>query len=199
VEYSFDALQPPPGAQGHAVLDPIGVAVSEAEAIREAARREGWEAGRLEAHTEVRMELEPAAHALAAAAGDLVRAATERAAVLEQQSVELALSIAEKVVAGALEVEPERVCDVVAGALRTLVERERVVIEVHPDDAELVRESVDAVAAQLGGVSHLDVQADRRVARGGAVVRTDEGDVEATAEAKLERVREVVMRELRSA
>ena len=41
---------------------------------------------------------------------------------------------------GAIAVEPERVVDVVRGALRRLVERERVTVLVHPDDLELVRE-----------------------------------------------------------
>jgi flagellar assembly protein FliH len=46
--------------------------------------------------------------------------------------------------------------------------------------------------ASLGGIEHCDVQAERRVARGGAVVRTPEGDVDARLETKLARAREVV-------
>jgi flagellar biosynthesis/type III secretory pathway protein FliH len=48
------------------------------------------------------------------------------------------------------------------------------------------------VTAALGGIEHCEVQAERRVGRGGAVVRTPDGDVDARAEAKLERAREVV-------
>lgn len=198
MEYTFDALEPAPGVPGHPAVDPIGVAVAEAEAIREHARREGFEAGRLEGMTEVRMELEPSAQALHAAVAELAAQQAERAVVLERDAVELALQIAQKVVAGALEVRPELVVDAVAGALRTLVERERVVIDVHPEDADLVRESIEAVAAQMGGIAHVDVQADRRVSRGGTVVRTEAGEVDGTIEAKLERVREAIVRELRA-
>jgi flagellar biosynthesis/type III secretory pathway protein FliH len=44
----------------------------------------------------------------------------------------------------------------------------------------------------LGGIEHCEVQAERRVSRGGALVRTPDGDVDARIETKLERAREVV-------
>lgn len=202
MDFTFDTLEPTAGSPnlgGHTgAVDPIGVAAAEAEAIREHARVEGFEAGRLEGLTEVRRELEPSAQALVEAATAVTAEQDARASALEREAVELALRIAAKVVAGALEARPEIVVDVVAGALRTFVDRERVTVAVHPDDAALVRESIDAVASAMGGIAHVDVQADRRVTRGGAVVRTDAGEVDGTVEAKLERAREAILRELRS-
>jgi flagellar biosynthesis/type III secretory pathway protein FliH len=55
-----------------------------------------------------------------------------------------------------------------------------------------VRAAADELAASLGGIEHLEVQAERRVGRGGAVVRHPEGDVDAQLATKLERVRELV-------
>ena len=43
-----------------------------------------------------------------------------------------------------------------------------------------MRAALDDLAAALGGIEHCEVQAERRVARGGAVVRTAEGEVDAT-------------------
>ena len=87
---------------------------------------------------------------------------------------------------------PELVVEAVRGALRGIVERERVTVLVNPDDLDLVREAMGTVVAGLGGIEHCEVQAERRVGRGGAVVRTPDGDVDASVEAKLERAREVV-------
>ena len=86
--------------------------------------------------------------------------------------------------------------DVVRGALRCLVERERVQVLVHPEDLALVRESMDDVAAELGGIEHVEVMEERRVARGGAIVRTPTAEIDAAVRTKLERAREVVMAEL---
>jgi flagellar assembly protein FliH len=63
---------------------------------------------------------------------------------------------------------------------------------VHPEDLELVREAMDDIRTTLGGIEHTEVQAERRVSRGGAVVRTPDGDVDARVETKLQRAREIV-------
>ena len=100
--------------------------------------------------------------------------------------------LAEKILGAAVAVDPELVVEAVRGALRGLVERERVTVLVHPDDLELVRGAMGGLVATLGGIEHCEVQAERRVGRGGAVVRTPDGDVDARVETKLERAREVV-------
>jgi flagellar assembly protein FliH len=55
---------------------------------------------------------------------------------------------------------------------------------VNPDDLELVRDAMGGVVSALGGIEHCEVQAERRVGRGGAVVRTPDGDVDARVESQ---------------
>ena len=98
----------------------------------------------------------------------------------------------EDFVGAAVAVSPELVVEAVRGALRGIVDRERITVLVNPEDLDLVREAMGAVVAGLGGIEHCEFQAERRVGRGGAVVRTPDGDVDASVEAKLERAREVV-------
>jgi flagellar biosynthesis/type III secretory pathway protein FliH len=163
-------------------------AEAEAEMLREAARAEGYEAGRAEAMAAVA----PASEALQQAALAAQADAADRADRLEGHAVDLALFLAEKVLGGALAVQPERVVETVRGALRSIVERERITILVSPDDLDLVRGSLDEVVGALGGIEHCEVQAERRVGRGGCVVRTVDGDVDARIETKLQRAREVI-------
>jgi flagellar assembly protein FliH len=110
--------------------------------------------------------------------------------------VDLALRIAEQAVGAAITADPELVVEAVRGALRRLVERDRVLILVNPDDLELVRDHVARLVGELGGIEHCEVQAERRVRPGGAIVRTSEGEVDATLETKLARAREVLEHEL---
>ena len=84
----------------------------------------------------------------------------------------------------------------VRGALRCLVDRERVTVQVNTLDLELVREAIEPLVSAIGGVEHFEVQEDRRVIRGGALVRSAAGEVDATIETKLERAREVLEAEL---
>lgn len=162
------------------------------DAVREQAFEEGFAAGVAQAQS----QLDGPASALAAAADQLQALRTDAAASVEADAVDLALRIAEQVVGAAIAADPELVVEAVRGALRRLVERDRVLILVNPDDLELVRDHVARLVGELGGIEHCEVQAERRVRPGGAIVRTSEGEVDATLETKLARAREVLEHEL---
>jgi len=171
----------------------VAAAHLEAEAIRAAAREEGFAAGR----AEVLAGLAPALAALDEAALE-ARAQGETAAErLEVEAVELAFALAEKVLAASVAVDSGAVLETVRGALRGLVERERITVLVNPAELDLVRAARDELTASLGGVEHCEIQAERRVGPGGAIVRHADGQVDARVETKLERAREVVEAALR--
>lgn len=166
---------------------------AEAEAARAAGHEAGFQAGLIEAQAQM-----SAGIAALAAAAEAVAAERERvAAAVEPAAVDLALRIAEQAIGAAVAVQPEVVVDVVRGALRRLAERDRVTILVNPEDLELVRGASETLIAELGGIEHCDVQAERRVGRGGAIVRTLEGEVDATLATKLAAARKVLEDELR--
>ncbi|HKZ15648.1 MAG TPA: FliH/SctL family protein, partial [Solirubrobacterales bacterium] len=126
----------------------------------------------------------------AAAAGRLDQASATAAADAEPLAVELALRIAEKVLGGELEARPEAVLDVVRGALRRLTEPLPATLLVNPEDAELVRDAIDELSVEHGG--ELTVREERRVERGGCLLRTAAGEVDAQISAQLERAAKVV-------
>ena len=173
-------------------VDIVGAAEAEAAAIRERAFADGFAAGLEEA----RDRTAPAAEALTAATREVAALRSSAVAEVEAAAVELALRIAEQALGAVLAVEPARVRDVVRGALRRLVERERLLVLVNPGDLDVVRAGMDTLVGELGGIEHVEVQAERRVLRGGAIVRTAEGDVDATLDTKLDRAREVFEHEL---
>lgn len=207
--FSFEQLERPPEpprsvhapVSMDAARNEASALVAQAQAEAEGIRRTAFDHGREEGHA---AGMAAAAERLDAAAAAM-RSAAERIDLLrhdvsdavERDAVELAFSIAEKVLAGAFAVQPERVVDVVTGALRGLVERDRVLVQVAPEDLELVREAAERISASLGGLDRLEIQSERRVERGGALVVTADGEVDARIETKLSRAREVVEAELR--
>lgn len=192
-EFDFETLEPPapvltPVDQAAAVMDVLAEARAEADQIRRQALEEGYAAGRHEALE----ALAPALSALAAATEEVRVAQADAASELERRAVELGMALASKVLAGALSVQPERVLDSVQGALRGIVERERVIVMVNPEDLEIVQGAAEELKATLGGIDHCVIEAERRVGRGGCIVRTPVGDVDARIETKLDRASEVV-------
>lgn len=194
--FAFEPLAPPRPVSLREIEDPIVAAKAEAERIRAQAREEGYAEGHAQAQAEAQARLTPALAALEQAVAGVEALRDEIAAGIERDAIELALQLAEKIVAGALAVESERVVDVVRGALRRLSDRRHVTILVNPDDLETIRQATGRLAGELGGIEHCEVQAERRISAGGAMVRTEEGQIDARVQTQLMRARELVEMEL---
>ncbi len=185
--FSFEQLsggKVEPSAASSAATRAAGIvdaALAEAEGIRAQAWEEGYAAGRLAGLAGASDEIEPVKAAFVAAAQEVRASLVELEAEAERQAVELALALADKIVATALELRPELVRDVAAGALRGVGER-RLVLEVHPDDVVLME----------GFAEGIEVVGERRVPRGGCVVRTPEGEIDARVAEQLQRAGEVI-------
>jgi flagellar assembly protein FliH len=199
VSYPLEQLEssaPPGGWDPNHPARILADANAEAERIRELARAEGHAEGLAQGHEDGLAAARSAALALREALNEALALRVQLAEETERDALALALALAAKILAGTLEVQPERVLDAVRGALRRVTERRRVTVLVDPADLEIVSAAIAELGAQVGGVEHCDVQADRRVGPGGAIVRTLESEVDATVDTQLERAREVIQAEL---
>jgi flagellar biosynthesis/type III secretory pathway protein FliH len=193
--FSFRQLDGPaagPGA-GEDIADVLAAVRAEADQIRAQAQAAGEAEGRAAGFAAARAEAESALSALSSAVEDARGLQSQMIAALERDATELALAVAEQILAGALSIEPERVLDVTRNALRHLAERRRVTLVVNPDDLELVSDCAEHLRTELGGIEHLAVQSDRRITRGGAVARTDAGEIDAGLDTQLARAREIAI------
>ena len=190
--YSFKQLETPAGGPVHNVADVLSAAWAQAEQIREDARVAGEAQGMADGLAAARVEAEPALAALAEALRGVQSLREELVQAVESDAILLALRLSEEILAGALSVQPERLIDVARLALRHLVDRRLVTLVVNPEDLELLGDAVAGLQSELGGIEHCNVQADRRVGRGGVIARTEAGELDATIEAQLSRAREVV-------
>jgi flagellar assembly protein FliH len=191
--YAFQQLDAPPPGSAEEIADVLSAVRAEADRIRAEARAAGAAEGRAAGMAAAQEAAQPALAALAAAAGAVSELRAQLAAEAEHDAVDLAIRLAEQIVAGAIAVAPERVIDVARNALRHLIDRRHVTLVVNPADLEIVSESVEKLSSELGGIEHLSVQADRRVGRGGAIARTEAGDIDAGLSTQLARAKEIAM------
>jgi flagellar assembly protein FliH len=192
VNYAFRQLDAPPAGTSDGIADVLSAVRAEAEQIRAQAWAAGEAEGRAAGMAAARADAQPAVAAVGASVQAIAELRASVMAELERDAAELALRLAEQILAGVLEVQPERVLDVARNALRHLTDRRRVTLVVNPGDLELVSDCVNQLQSELGGIEHLGVQSDRRVARGGAIARTDIGDIDAGIDTQLARAREIV-------
>jgi flagellar assembly protein FliH len=196
VSYDFEQLEPsaPPPRDLPARM--LSQANEEAGQIRELARAEGHAEGLATGREDSRAEISAAVAAFGEALSGIEGLRLEVAGAVEQDAIELALALAGKILAGALQARPELVVEVVQGALRRLSDRRRITVVVNPADLDTVTAALGDVQSHASGIEHCDLQSDPRVTRGSAIVRTAEGEVDASVETQLVRAREVVAAEL---
>jgi flagellar assembly protein FliH len=101
---------------------------------------------------------------------------------VEKQLVELAITMVRQLFRRELKIDPASVIGVVREAVKLLpVAARNIKVQLHPDDAALVRESL----SRGEGERAWDIVEDPLVSRGGCVVTTDSSRVDAQAETRL--------------
>ena len=165
-------------------------AEAEARSVLEAAGRE---------RERILAEAEEAGHraGLARAAAALLRAAAERDRLILSAADDLVrLAVA---VAGAVlgrEVERGGTVEALAArALEAVRHRREVTLRVHPDDAPGLRREAGRLSGLLARAPALSIQEDPAVGRGGLLVETEAGMLDARLETRLEAVEAALLEE----
>lgn len=160
-----------------------------AEQLKDEAMQQGKELGvqqgREEGHQEV-------AALLAQAAKIVDYAKQEREAILascENDILDLAISVAAKVIHTEIMINPEIVAAVVKDAIEKAKDQERVIIRINPADFETIVAEKQALYAILRRETGMELRADIGVETGGCVIETDYGAIDARIDTQLESVK----------
>jgi flagellar assembly protein FliH len=166
-------------------------AAARADGIAQDARKRGHEqgfgAGRDAADREMN-------DMLVTMRGLLEMARAERHKLMEEaepELVRLALGIAERVLHQQVALDRGVVVEMAKTAIARLIERDAVTVRVNPADLERMREHRDELIA-LGDIKSLRVVEDKRVDRGGVIVDTDAGTIDARIGTQLEEARKIL-------
>ncbi len=165
------------------------------EQMVEAARAAGYTEGRAQADEEGAKIIEEAIETLNRARLAYPQAARENSRKL----IQLAMSVAEKIVCDEISAKPEIVLSVLDEALTRVTDLERVVVRVNTEDLPQVQAQEDRFRDMLAQVKHLEFQASNKIQRGGVFIETGSGTVDATIKTQLSVLQEVfqnVQREL---
>jgi flagellar biosynthesis/type III secretory pathway protein FliH len=109
-------------------------------------------------------------------------------AEVEREVVRLALAIARKIVYREVQADPEVVQTLVRVALSHVADKSTVTVHLHPSDYEYVLQRKADLSQAAGCACEVVLLADKTIQRGGCMVKTECGDVDARIE---ERFREV--------
>ena len=153
--------------------------------LQKEAYNEAWNKG----HADGYQEGEEAARERVVRLEELLRAMSapfeQLDETVEQQLVDLALAVTRQLFRREIRLEPTHVIGVVREALQLLpVASRNVQLHLHPDDAALVRETLSPTENEPAW----KIVEDPLISRGGCRVTTDNSQIDATAESRLNAV-----------
>jgi len=160
------------------------LAEGDAEKILAAARQEAERVLKTAAH-------EGRERGLAAVTELLVgaRLVAERARQSADQELRvLAVKIAEKILGRELQSHPDVVVDVAREALRHASSGRDLVIRVHPDDLAFIERGKPRLVERCRSARSVDLRADGSVPRGGCIIESELGVVDARLAVQLEAI-----------
>lgn len=164
---------------------PVRDMEAECAAAREAARAEGYADGLAAG----KLEIEAGCDRMKQLAESFGVTLDNLDFRLADMVLALALDVAKQVVAGELAARPERILDVVNLALKQMAETSREArLLLNPEDAALIRPQLEQVLDK----NRLRIVEDARIVRGGCLIETPQGDLDATLPARWRQVVQVL-------
>lgn len=109
----------------------------------------------------------------------------------EPEMIHLVLNIAEKVI-GEMAVKYK---EVIGTIIRQAIERslgDRVVVRLHPEDYKMIQEEEKGWKEKFDKTKHLHFKKDETIERGGCVVETEVGTIDAQLETQLKAIRKAL-------
>lgn len=157
---------------------------------------EGYKAGFEQGRKSALEQLEDKIRSAAQKADNMldVAAKQSKAAILdaEQQILEIAVAIAQRILNYELDTNSEAVVSVVKAAMAKVYNQEQVTIRVNPHDFDTVMLSKPELEAILQREQSISLVADQTVSRGGCLIDSQFGTVDARLENQLESLRKVL-------
>ncbi|AEJ61211.1 Flagellar assembly protein FliH/Type III secretion system HrpE [Spirochaeta thermophila DSM 6578] len=175
------------------VEDLVAEARKKAEEIEQAAYDKGYAEGREEGFRRGKDEVDRLIDRLHLMISKVIEARQRVLAESEAQIVQLVLLIAQKVVKVLSEHQKNIVINNVVQALRKLKSKTDVIIRVNLEDLEVTSAHLKEIIEKIEHVGNVTVMEDHTVDRGGCIVETDFGQIDARISTQLKQIEEKIL------
>ncbi len=156
----------------------ISRAREEADAIRESAVKEGYQAGMEQASEELQQIRETFAA--------FMNAKQEVYEQIAPDILEISVDIAQKIIKKEVSEDPQVLVNNIVDVLKSLSKDEnKIALRVNPVQVDVVKQQVPEILTIAGLDARVSVLADEEVSEGGCLVTTSNGVVDATVETQL--------------
>lgn len=106
----------------------------------------------------------------------------------ESSAIRLSAAIAERIVKQEVALRPEIAPGLVAEALQLAAGCPRLTVRMHPDDVAQIEAAGHALLDQLAALGQASIVGDPQISRGGCVIDTVHGQIDAQIETQIDRI-----------
>lgn len=112
---------------------------------------------------------------------------------------QIALAVARNIIGATADAHSNLVVDAVRDSLKLLKDKSRITLRIHPEDLEIVRTHRSQWMETHERIDALILEADPKVARGGCIVETPSGDIDAQIDSRLDKLKSVLVESIQNA
>jgi flagellar assembly protein FliH len=160
-------------------------AESEAVRIKKEAFEKGYEEGMAKAAHEGKVYISDAVKSLSALIKELASFKKALLEDAEKQLAKLSVLIANKIILSKLDEDDEIIVNVAKKAIKALVDRETLTINLNPKDVEVMKREKVSLMQEIDGIKKLTIIEDESILRGGCYIETESSEVDARIDKQL--------------
>ncbi|MBE7438873.1 MAG: flagellar assembly protein FliH [Spirochaetales bacterium] len=160
--------------------------------IEHEAYQKGYDAGREVGFKRGQAEVRRLIDRLGTIVGQAIDIREDIIAASEQQMVDMILLIARKVIKDEVVERKEIVLNNIREALKRIKDRDRVDIRVNFSDLELTTAHKDELIKMMESLRKVNIYEDSRIDRGGCIIETDVGSIDARISTQLKEIEEAI-------
>ena len=166
----------------------------EAHAIRQTAHKEAYEEGLRQAQKEIEGDRQAAIQQSQALLEEARQSKLKVFRSYEADMVRLVMAMVKKVIAGELKTNPDIIINILQEAIDFLDRPENITVYVNPQEVENILEVMDkGYLTDIGSNNiNMDIKADERISRGGCLLESDAGSVDAQLETRIAAVNNAI-------
>ncbi|HMZ36945.1 MAG TPA: flagellar assembly protein FliH [Leptospiraceae bacterium] len=160
--------------------------------IEHEAYTKGYDAGREVGFKRGQSEVRRLIDRIGTIVGQAIDVREEIIAASEKQMVDMILMVARKVIKDEVAERKEVVLNNIREALKRIKDRDRVDIRVNFADLELTTAHKDELIKMMESLRKVNIYEDSRIDRGGCIIETDVGSIDARISTQLKEIEEAI-------
>jgi flagellar assembly protein FliH len=162
-----------------------------ADKIKKEAKKRGFEEGKGIGLEEGRKIVDPLIETLRKGLIEISRLKEDIYKAMEWEILELVFAISEKVIHKEVTTDKGIVLNTIRAAVHNIIGKDEITIKVNPEDLEVARE-IKTDLTISNGFKKITIEDDTSVGRGGCVVETNLGSIDARIEQQIDEIEQAL-------